>query len=272
METAQINYSSSFSWRRVGMIARYYYPSLKWQMIIYSLASALFGIITYIATEGTVNVYTIGFFSVLVMAVIGSVQPFMVYFAPGFFVKSCRDVDVAIPALWSEKATFVMLYLFVGVPILVSVPGIICSALTQLIVDPSSFEVLLTHTTDTMTMAGSPLSLQIGSPVNIISVASIASYLPLSVFAFVLFRAPKPSFGKAALFSIIALVSSSLIAGIVIACYAIPDIINDETITTVSSGVLSELFNFYTIYLIICGLLSALFMWLTARSFKKIQL
>lgn len=270
METAQINYSSSFSWHRVGMIARYYYPALKWQMIIYPIVSALFGIITYLASRGNLDLATIGLFSVLVMTVVGFTQPFMLYFAPGFLVRSCRDVDVAIPALSSEKATFIMLYLFVVVPAMLYLPGVICSALTQLIVDPSSFDVAWIGLISEESSVNAPFSLMVGSSSNAISLTSIASFLPLSVFAFVLFRAPKPSFGKSALFSIIALVASSMIMGIVLSISVIRDAVG-EGFESVGVG-FGDMNGYMLGYALICGLISVVFMWLTVRSFNKIQL
>ncbi len=250
--------TSKFSWNRVGMIARYYYPSLKLQLLLYPLVSVVFGILTYISTKGNMDINVMGVMGVLVLGVIGMTQPFMLYFAPGFLVKSSRDIDVSIPALWTEKATFILLYFFIAVPILLYMPGKLCFILLQLIFQPETFDIYARGAT-----------LYFGS--TTLSVSSLSDIIPLTVFAFVLFRAPKPSFGKAALFSIISLVTISIIMGIAV-LFIIG--INDgfSHIDKHSSTLEEVLLSYDWIYSILCGLISALFIGLTAYSFKRIQL
>lgn len=247
--------NSKFSWDRVNMIARYYYPSLKIQLLLYPLVSAVFGILTYISTKGNMDIHVMGVMGVLVLGIIGMTQPFMLYFAPGFLVKSSRDIDVSIPALWTEKATFILLYFFVAVPILLYLPGKLCFILLQLIFLPETFEIYTKGAT----------TLYFGS--TSLSLSSLSDMIPLSVFAFVLFRTPKPSFGKAALFSIISLVSVSIIMGIAVFIIGLNNGILGESGVDFEESVL----KYDWAYSIFCGLISALFIGLTAHSFKRIQ-
>lgn len=208
------------------------------------------------------DIHVMGVMGVLVLGIIGMTQPFMLYFAPGFLVKSSRDIDVSIPALWTEKATFILLYFFVAVPILLYLPGKLCFMLLQVLLLPETFNIYTESTT-----------LYLGS--TSLSLSSLSDIIPLSVFAFVLFRAPKPSFGKAALFSIISLVVISISMGIAVFIIGVNDGLHGSLNISENSGedfVKDIVLRYDWFYSIFCGLISALFIVLTARSFKKIQL
>lgn len=249
--------SSNFSRNRIKMIARYYYPSLRIQLILYPLVSAIFGILTYFSTNGSLNLEVMSLLGIFVVGVIGMIQPFMLYFAPGFLVKSSRNIDVTIPALWTEKATFILLYFFVAVPAMLYLPGKICFILLQLILQTGSFHVSC-----------------VGATLNLGATQfSMSSYftllIPVSVFAFVFFRTPRPSFGKAALFSIIAYFSYSILIGIAVFIIGMNSglfgMSGDNLVATITD-------RYEWIYTIISALVAGLFIWLTGRTFKNLQL
>ena len=104
-----------FSWRRVGMVGRFYYPRLKWQLIAYPIASICLTLLisTLIKLE----------LPALATAPFSTALSFIVYLGPLFFTaKAAREVETTLPATAGEKATFMILYSLVVIPLLTWIP------------------------------------------------------------------------------------------------------------------------------------------------------
>lgn len=104
---------NGFSWRRVGEVARFYYPIIRWQMIAYTLTSLFIALMSLMPFG---QVAQFGLFSLFWTAL-----PLIFEVAPCIFARGgdTRIVERMIPARGTEKFTFMFLYLFVAVPIMV---------------------------------------------------------------------------------------------------------------------------------------------------------
>lgn len=257
------------------MIGRYYYPALRTQIIVYPLLSAVFGLlitlgqstmIDFLAGSSTgVSVVSrpLGMLSTMAVGLAATAMVFMFYFASATFSRQSRDIDVSLPALWSEKAAFVLLYLYVFIPIALYMPMISIRMLGE----------MLTSTDFAVVMDGAYLS--VGS--QSFGPSSLDSYLPMSVCAFIVLSRPKPSFGRAAGFTILTLVAMGLISIVITLLWVLP--LSDAALETLkqTEGVskLNDTINLTTVQYIETGIsvaASLIFLLLTIRSFKKIQL
>ena len=261
-----------FSWSRVRMIASYYYPSLRLQIIFYPLLSVLFGIIIAIGQPSMISFVTdiqsnhptsIGMISTLAIGLSATVCSFMFYFAPIVFSRRSRDIDVILPALWKEKALFVVLYLFVFIPTAIYAPMFLIRMVSEMIWS-AEFQTGVYET-----------GITLGS--QSIGLESIVNFLPMSVFGYIIISRPKATFGRAAAFAILTLVAMGLISAALycIVFYGAIDSAADAITNTKSADVVLNSFSFSMVRYIQSGLCIAatgLMLWLTIRSIKKIQL
>ncbi len=111
-----ITTNNSFSWKRVGMVARFYYPRLKWQLALYPLAAFLFTLAGgYLLKAG---------FPAILISPFSSIASWMVYLGPLFLIiKSSREVETMLPATAKEQATCLILYAALLLPLITSIPG-----------------------------------------------------------------------------------------------------------------------------------------------------
>lgn len=95
----------------LGMVARYYYPRLKWQLIAYPLISVLCtAFMVWMAAE---EIPFLGLIAEWILVL-------MIIFAPLAFARyNSRQLDIALPAPWQLKAAFLLLYTVVIVPLMV---------------------------------------------------------------------------------------------------------------------------------------------------------
>lgn len=113
--TAYPQVVNDFSWQRVDMVARYYYPSIRRQIIIYPAISVAVGIATFFMYNSPISTIFAGILSM--------VLSFMFYFGPIVFTRrSDRAIETMLPATSGEKATFLLLYSFIVIPLLVYLP------------------------------------------------------------------------------------------------------------------------------------------------------
>lgn len=114
-----INLSNTdrFSWRRVAMVARYFAPRLRWQMILYPVLSAIIFCFSYIAIAA--NQFTLG-------TTIAGITSYFFCFAPIVFgTRRDSAYFATLPALGSEKFAFVIIYCFFVIPFLIYMPMLI---------------------------------------------------------------------------------------------------------------------------------------------------
>ncbi len=105
-------YKSGFSWRRVGMVVKYYYPTLRKQMIWYpAVAAGLCLIVSLLQLFGD----TVANSS---MGLLGAMS-FMFYFAPVVLCRyESRLTTTLLPVTAAEKMVVLMVYFFVVIPLL----------------------------------------------------------------------------------------------------------------------------------------------------------
>lgn len=261
-----------FSWHRVAMIARYHYPNLRLQIILYPIISIVLGLLISL---GSANILSSGnspagvgalqIISTIGVGISSLVLSFMFYFSPATFCRPAREVEVSIPALWSEKATFTLLYLFVFIPLILYLPTIVIRLI---------FDVFQTQ--ETVNISAFGVGFNLGS--QWFTVEIFNSLVPLAVCAYVVISRPKASFGRAAAMSIIALVGVGIINTVAVLITAFPELMSisksdpDQLETIIKD---SDFTRFNISRYIVTGLsavIAVIFIWLTARSYKKIQL
>lgn len=103
---------SSFSWSRVGMVAKYYYPALRLQMMWYPIVTAgLFLIVSLLQLAG-------GEVADASMGIMGAIS-FMFYWAPLALCRhESRLTTTLLPVTAAEKTLVLLVYFFVVIPIL----------------------------------------------------------------------------------------------------------------------------------------------------------
>ena len=118
MKTSETPVSNShFSWSRILMVARYYRPRLRVQMILYPIVSlAVFGIAAVADSAGWSGTLAASAFSWL---------SWLVVFAPLAFAAggSDRRISAVLPVRGVEKCAFLLIYCFAVVPAIVYLPA-----------------------------------------------------------------------------------------------------------------------------------------------------
>lgn len=111
-----ITTDNSFSWKRVGMVARFYYPRVKWQLLLYPLFALALNLIGgYILKAG---------FPAVLISPLSSIPSWMVYYGSLFLIiKESREVETMLPATAKEKATCLILYAALLLPLITTIPS-----------------------------------------------------------------------------------------------------------------------------------------------------
>ncbi|MCM1293223.1 MAG: hypothetical protein NC111_05015 [Bacteroides sp.] len=259
--------SDRFSWKRVEMTAHYYLPKCKKQMLIYALMSLITGIVTVMAlSDGSDKGFLYSAVSTttfLIYGLLWTALKFMFYFSPCIFANSPRDVNTSLPALCSEKATVILSYIFIILPILTFGPAILCVLIYHFI-NPAAIPI---YTQGCYLFVGF-------SP---ISYSSVDALIIPAVFALVMFRDTRTRFGRAAWFSILALVLIQFVS-IILAVFWIV-IPNFDAIVSASKMGFGEEFvntlNLIEIDITATCIYLAIFatlIWMICRNFKKFQI
>ena len=107
--------NGSFSWRRFVAVARFYYPRLRIQILVYPLIAVFFSICIVIATNYES-------FELLTAPIVMAINA-MIAFGPITF--ACRkglETETVLPATATEKCTFILFYGIVAIPLLILLP------------------------------------------------------------------------------------------------------------------------------------------------------
>ena len=201
METVITQSDSKFSFRRVGMVAGFYYPIFKKQIWLYPLVSLAFGIATFVLQyyPELSGFYT--FFGGLMSIVLA----LMFYWSPCIMGNEGREIEVLLPALWSEKAVFILGYFFVAIPTLVYIPYILVKVMLMTFFIPQGAIVVFNPEVFSMSIA----DVQIG-------LSSIDALVAMSTALFIMMNSRRRSFAKAAVLSIVTHFCTGIIAGIIV--------------------------------------------------------
>lgn len=257
MNTYAIYADNRFSFARLKQVAAFYYPALRLQIFLYPAISAAVGVLTYFMLQSAL------------MAIFGGLMSFalslMLYLAPlAFTRRSNRALEVMLPATWQEKATFIILYSIVVVPLLVYLPKYIFAKAIQMILGSSA----LTQLTDSLTDAMS---------FNLLS--EVQDFVPLVTCLFVVMKCRNNRAVLGGIFSITSLVALGIMGLVIgfIAAFSTGINFGMENAGAVNEAMIagqitSVMGPVLTAMGIICIVYVIAMLWLTARSIKRIQI
>lgn len=268
METTISTPRNSFSFRRVEMVGGYYYPIFKKQLWIYPLLSLVAGIVTFML-EYLPEYFGIGYFgmSCFFNGVILTALTFMFYWSPCVFGDDGREIEISLPALWSEKATFLIAYFFVAIPLMVFGPYIIARTALIFFFIPGETIVGLQRYSFGITVAGTNIGIN-----------SFDSLVALSTAFYVMIRSRRRSFARAAVLSIVALIGVGIVSGIMVFTRILNIGLEKVASYADSSSDMSEIIssldiNFYVLLTsAVCLAYVLLMIILSVRSIKRIQI
>lgn len=129
--------NSAFHFNRFLMVARYYFPALKPQIILYPILASAIQILSFVLMN-----YEVGMpFAGLMAMILGA----MSYFGPLMLSRrSDRVLETMLPASASEKATFIILYCYVAIPAFtIILPFAICQILTYIFGTPDYYHMVI---------------------------------------------------------------------------------------------------------------------------------
>ncbi|MDE7443248.1 MAG: hypothetical protein K2M65_03715 [Muribaculaceae bacterium] len=117
--------TNRFSWHRFGMVARFYYPRLKKQLILYPSLSLLTLLVTIAIANFTFIPYSL-------LTPLGMLTTLLLWLGPAVFtMNESPETETLLPAKGSEKALFIMLYSIVGIPVLLHLFSFIANFYTN---------------------------------------------------------------------------------------------------------------------------------------------
>ena len=246
-----------FSFGRLAMVARYYWPTVRMQVILYPAISLVAGILITLCKghAGWALILT-GFLS-MPMSLLLNFGPLV------FAMKSNQEIETMIPARTSEKTTFVLLYNLVVMPFLILFPKFIVTYIffpdyaMTLADDQEAQEVLRDLLAD--------------NSFFIQAISLCSTLMPVAVCTFCVFFFRK----RRVLYSIIWTIVSIMvpaIAGIVFGIWFAPTGLapgmDKDAFKTEFIDVLRPL----TITISVIGLIiDIIFCWLTARAIRRNQ-
>lgn len=106
--------SDKFQWQRVMMVARYYWPRIGWQIKFYPLISlAVLGLVVLCHVAGIAELHS---------SVAGILMYFVTFGAITLGMRRDYPITTVMPAKGSEKCAFVLLFVFVVLPVLAILP------------------------------------------------------------------------------------------------------------------------------------------------------
>ncbi|MDE6383231.1 MAG: hypothetical protein K2K79_02635 [Paramuribaculum sp.] len=256
--TQSLPATDRFSWRRIGMVARYYYPSFKRPLIIFPLMSLVVGIFTLLSVRYEFNLFFSGTLS--------TILTFTYYWSPVIFNRiESSQLTTSLPCRWSERATFVMAIALLGLPLLLFTPSYALSELGEYLYPEKYWLFVHTATENTDII-----------PTAIATCLKVAmSLLPFSVALYTIHRARKSRVFKAIMFSVVALIAETITIGVTMGLIVVRaseyNIMNpghnssiDVTLDQISEA------SLYTACIV--GTLALMFIVLTIRRFKTTQL
>lgn len=201
MDAINTQTQSKFSFHRVAMVAGFYYPIFKKQIWFYPAVSLAFGIFSFLL-QYLLEPYSIsGFFNALMSMILS----LMFFWAPCVLGNEGRELEVSLPALWNEKAAFILGYFFVAIPIMVYGPYILVKLLLAALFLP-----------ETMVLGFEPGLFVVSISDIRVGLSSIDALVAMSTALFVMIYSQRRSFARAAVLSVVAHIGLGLITGIIV--------------------------------------------------------
>lgn len=198
--TSYIAPTSKFSLRRTVKVAKYYWPSLKKQVLIYSCLSLGAGVAGFLL-EGIP-------FATLFMVLLATAMTFMAYWAAAAFTShSSLEIETSLPAKISERALFILAYTLIAVPILLFGPKLLSSWLLGICFDPAQNQQI----------AGD-LSHRFATTFGWLD--TLEMYVPIVTCLFAVFAYNKSRFTMGAVWSIVSIIGLG-ISGVVMGLFVV---------------------------------------------------
>lgn len=116
-ETLTKTASDGFSLRRMAMVARYYWPVIRWEAIGFPILSVVCSLLSLAFIMGH---------AAILASLTNSICSYAVGFAPLVLLIERRrsyQMSLSLPAANAEKALFLILFFCVAVPVIVFVPS-----------------------------------------------------------------------------------------------------------------------------------------------------
>lgn len=242
-----------FSCHRVGMVARYYYPALKTQIIFFPLISLLAGI------SAVFSDYLWQF--AMLDGLLSAAIAFMFMFAPIMFARnSSREIELTLPATYLEKATFVVLYTLICIPLMTYGPMYLMKWLLPIVFNLNSPVNEMEEFIKNLMQNSYGLEL-------------FSNAVPLITCLFVVMVCKKSRAGKGILWSIL----SNVALGMVGLCFGIFMAINNPGLRGENEIFMNPAFaDTFRNVMMITGVISLVYVvvmsWLTALTFKDRQI
>lgn len=263
METT-IQSSASFSFRRVGMVADFYYPIIKKQLWFYPLVSVLAGFITFFLSYFG-SYFGLGMNS-FIAGLISMAMMFMYYWSPCILSNDGREIEVALPALWTEKAVFMLGYFLIFIPVILFVPMIIVKLVLTVVFLPETPLIELDSIGRCIVIAGFNLG-----------VNSVEGLVGLTTALCVMLCSRKRSFLRAAVLSIVANIAVGFVSCFIIVSWIfsagfvqVKEMAESDHLDDLIQVLPIDDMLFWT--LLLSGIYSLVMIILSVRSIRKIQL
>lgn len=247
-----------FSWRRVAMIARYYYLPLRRAIILFPLLSFAVGMFSFFSIRYEINIFFSGTLS--------TILSFLYYWSPIIFNRvEQSQLTLSLPCRWSERATFVMLFSLIGLPILIFAPSYLLSELGKYLYNDNYVSLLSNWNIDNNSIVSDPYKL-----LNL-----SMSLFPFSVTLYTMFRARKNRPLKAMLLSLAAMVGETIFIGVVSIIFVMRYMVNNTVAeNSICADAIPADIMSATWWIVgsIVGALAIMFIVLTIRRFKTVQI
>lgn len=253
--------SDKFSWHRVGMVARFYYPQLRLPLMLYPTVAFAIGVIcTMLNTSETGTVFS-GLLSLLTSG--------MFYLFPLFLCRGASPaVETMLPATPNEKLTFYVILCVIVNPILVMVPLILGQNITEpfITVDPTAIAIQQSTWKFFADTYG---------------ISMLQSLAPMVTCMFVVITCWHNRIGKAIGFTVLTILVLSIIGGVYGIYMALSETFEHigpagfDKAADVSTEVIESITSSMKYFVISLGLLSAaytaLMIWLASRKLRSLQ-
>ncbi len=249
--------SDRFSPGRLAMVARYYWPTVRMQVIIYPAVSLLAGIVIALCRNHmTAALLLTGLFS-LPLSLLLNFGPLV------FAFKSCQEIETLLPARTSEKTTFLILYNMVVMPVLITVPKWIVTTIffpdmAVALAGPDGADIIRDMLSDQTWWK------------NILSVTQ--TLMPVAVCMFCVFKIKKRRVLYSIIWTVVAITVPALFGVAIGIWFVVHDFISNGTPETFAKEQFVNMI--LPITWIVCTFATAidvLFCWLTARTIRRNQ-
>lgn len=253
--------NNSFSWHRFGMVAAYYYPNLKYQILAYPLIGLSMAVLGYLLLHVGIGFLFYAFISFL-MSVIYTFSPLI------FIRRSNRIFETMLPATSLEKSAFIIGYCLIFVTVaLMGVYNLTSSALESIFGTPPFMEEI--NKAQHMMLDSWMYSIY----------SYISGLVGISTCMFAVFALRRNRM-MAIVWTIVPLVVLTVLSIIAGFCFAfsegVADAVNgagaaseEELAARITDSLLKPLM---ISYFIITLLYTALMIWLTNRKISRIQI